>query len=209
MLLCWRLLGSGVAGPPQSPRLRAELRCLQELDCNLPGPQAVGGLHCSPSPQHCVAVCAGLCLSFPGVGGLRAGGHHIQPLLTTAVCHHWDFFSRFLGACITTHRPLLEMLSVFPVGHPNPCRTLDSHSCFHPLCQELPQVLSMLLGWGPGPARCPGYHCSHDVFALCFIHGPHTRGLCCSYGVDPLVIGIRYLGGTGSFKLPHVGVCLG
>lgn len=27
--------------PPQSPRLRAELRCLQELDCNLPRPQAV------------------------------------------------------------------------------------------------------------------------------------------------------------------------
>lgn len=27
--------------PPQSLRLRAELRCLQELNCNLPGPQAV------------------------------------------------------------------------------------------------------------------------------------------------------------------------
>lgn len=161
-----------------------------------------GGLYCSPSPQPCLAVCVGLCLSFPGARRVESWA-----VLHPATSDHSRLSSLGLFFSISLV-PLLETLSLawvagslyltVPCGAPQSLQDTgwqfllpptvpgapqcDSHTC--------PQRASGMGSRTSGLSRLPPFPCC----VLCFEHDTHTRGLCCSYGVDPLVIGTSYSG---------------
>lgn len=169
--------------------------------------------HVPASLGSCVQICASV---SPGLGGSRAGwGVRLHP----ATADHGRsasfgfFFCHFLGTCVTTHRPPLEMLFPTPRSLPgtaqNPSLPL--------LCQELPRTTPHV-----SPTRfCPGHHSLHAPCPLLSAHThTHTHGLCCSCGADPLANGISRKDTLDSphphrpFRLPcdsqrKVGVCFG
>lgn len=135
---------------------------------------------------YCVAMCTGLCLSFPGTRPVGSWGALHLATADHSCLSLSGLFSCFLGSSIRD--ALLNLGGWVTVpdcslwGTPVPAgHWIAIPASTH--CARSSPVLNVLLEWGPGAA--PLFPCC----VLCFAHDTHTRGLCCSYGVDPLVIG--------------------